>query len=797
MRRWWHAGALCALVFVALALGGGISRALAHAVLLRSTPAANARLASPPASVDLFFSEPLDKKLSTVDVRDTSGAQVDKKNASFTSDPTEMKVDLNGLQPGFYTVEWTTVSAVDGHHLTGTYPFTVLNPDGSTPSGTPPPAATSSSGGSAGLDPVDSIVRFLLLAGLIGVAGGFAFALVVLLPAAATLAPPDDRRARTYALWLLGAAVPAAALLALIMDAATVIRMIEAGGGTSSISAVLSGTAGREAIYRAALMLLVLALSWFISRREQRPDGPVVQALLGGGLLLGLAALFTMSLTSHAAAGLGSHWAVPVDFLHLAGVAVWLGGLVLLPALLLVRHGIDGAQRVRFQGQAMRRFSVMALLCVGLVLLSGTFNALVQIPTWSALVDTTYGQALVVKLALIVPLLALGGLNALRIARNFESAASEVGADATPRAQRLARSALVETGFGAAVVAATAVLVFFVPAKDAVAQSSVQKASKGAPAVSSIYRNTAPASDLTTTLTVSPNRVGQNDFKVQVQGPGLDKITRVELRFQIASGAAGQSTLDLSPVAATPGLFDGQAANFSFVGDWRVTVNIRRDGFDDANGLFTVEVPDVNGATTTAQTATSRSASAFPAHGITPQQFWGGVLVAAGLGLFVFRRRIWSLNVWAGQAGVFCMVGAILVGLVVVVTGRPKAASSFSNVLDPVPADTRSIADGKALYAQNCAACHGDTAHGDGPAAAALNPKPLDLTVHVGLHPDGVLFDWISNGIERTAMQGWKDKLTVQQRWDIINYLRTLSVTGDAAPSSSARPVIAAARPQP
>src|SRR6185437_12879317 len=133
----------------------------------------------------------------------------------------------------------------------------------------------------------------------------------------------------------------------------------------------------------------------------------------------------------------------------------------------------------------------------------------------------------------------------------------------------------------------------------------------------------------------------------------------------------------------------------------------------------------------------------------------------------------------------------VIVGLVVVVAGIGKQTQNAALVQNPVPSDQRSVDDGKAIYAQNCVICHGATGHGDGPGAAALNPKPLDLTVHVGLHPDGQLFDWITNGIERTAMPAWgkkgtKDYLTDQQRWDILNYLRTLSVTGENVPASAA-----------
>jgi len=113
-------------------------------------------------------------------------------------------------------------------------------------------------------------------------------------------------------------------------------------------------------------------------------------------------------------------------------------------------------------------------------------------------------------------------------------------------------------------------------------------------------------------------------------------------------------------------------------------------------------------------------------------------------------------------------------GVAVVIMGR-NTTRQIANVQNPVPADQRSVESGKQLYMANCAVCHGNTGHGDGPGAAALNPKPLDLTVHVGLHPDAQLYDWVTNGIPRTSMPPWKTKLSDTQRWDLLNYLRTLS----------------------
>jgi mono/diheme cytochrome c family protein len=189
-------------------------------------------------------------------------------------------------------------------------------------------------------------------------------------------------------------------------------------------------------------------------------------------------------------------------------------------------------------------------------------------------------------------------------------------------------------------------------------------------------------------------------------------------------------------------------------------------------------VPDATGATTSAALAPKRrNITAFPAHGITAEQAWGATLVAVGLALFVFRKRIAALGPRLGTAGVFGLSGAVVVGAMLIIAGGGQTAAQPSQVQNPVAADQRSVDAGKATYAANCAKCHGDTGHGDGPLAAALNPKPLDLTVHVGLHPDGQLFDWITNGVPRSQMPAWKGSLTPSQRWDVINYLRSLSPT--------------------
>lgn len=112
--------------------------------------------------------------------------------------------------------------------------------------------------------------------------------------------------------------------------------------------------------------------------------------------------------------------------------------------------------------------------------------------------------------------------------------------------------------------------------------------------------------------------------------------------------------------------------------------------------------------------------------------------------------------------------------------------SSFVGLADaPVRADAASLARGRELYENHCAACHGETGIGNGPAAASLLPPPADLTLHARWHSNEQLHWFITNGVAGTAMVGFADQLTSAERWDIINHLHVLA---EAPTATGARP---------
>ncbi len=93
---------------------------------------------------------------------------------------------------------------------------------------------------------------------------------------------------------------------------------------------------------------------------------------------------------------------------------------------------------------------------------------------------------------------------------------------------------------------------------------------------------------------------------------------------------------------------------------------------------------------------------------------------------------------------------------------------------NPVPADEISIARGQQLYSIHCAMCHGPQGLGNGQVAAFLANKPANLASDVvQAKSDGSLFLTISNGVTG-RMPALNENLTPRERWDIVNFLRTL-----------------------
>jgi len=303
--------------------------------------------------------------------------------------------------------------------------------------------------------------RFLHLAACVVLVGGAALILI---------AGPSDRPTalgwqRRIVRWSVGLVLVAlgAGLIALFHQAAVVSgRSAAALEPTSLMAVVLETHAGRIWLARQGLLVLVAAFVWLAPRAVSRLDW-----LAGRGelVLLSALALGLLATAGHAAAVTpAATGAVAIDALHLLATGIWVGGLLPLGALLAASARDDGADTRPYAVLAARRFSRLALACVAVLVLSGVTNAIIQIGSVPALVGTTYGRLLLVKLALLLPILLIGGLNRRVLIPRLAGDAATVG---RPAMRDLGRHVVLEAALALALLVIVATMSVTPPGRHA------------------------------------------------------------------------------------------------------------------------------------------------------------------------------------------------------------------------------------------------------------------------------------------------------------------------------------------
>jgi len=149
----------------------------------------------------------------------------------------------------------------------------------------------------------------------------------------------------------------------------------------------------------------------------------------------------------------------------------------------------------------------------------------------------------------------------------------------------------------------------------------------------------------------------------------------------------------------------------------------------------------------------------------------GLAVLALGLTPFLWQQtlasahiRVYTTAIWMGNI-------LAIVGLGLVIGSAPVVITNML-ATRPVPASSTSIATGATLFQTNCTSCHGMEGLGDGPAAATLIPPPANMRVHVPLHQDEEIFEFIEHGFPGTAMPAFGTQLEQEEIWHLTNYLR-------------------------
>jgi copper transport protein len=257
-----------------------------------------------------------------------------------------------------------------------------------------------------------------------------------------------------------------------------------------------------------------------------------------------------------------------MDVAHIQAAAVWIGGLTFVLLALLW----SGTERWQLAATAVPRFSTIALVSVGALLVAGLVNGYLQVRSWSGLVETNYGRLLLVKAGLLVPILVLAGLNNRRAVPRLRT-----GTPSVLERGHFVRAAVGELVLVVVVLAVTAVLVAEPPARASTAPSGP-------------YATTAALGDLELNLVVDPAIAGANDVHLYLLTRLGQPTDLEEIRLAASLPSHEIGPLRFEARRAAPGHYLVAGADFPLAGNWQLAVNARRGEFESLSAALTVPI---------------------------------------------------------------------------------------------------------------------------------------------------------------------------------------------------------------
>lgn len=366
------------VVVAALSFPGA---AFGHATLTVASPAAQSRLSSPPRAVVLRFDQSVTTTDRAIEVFSAAGRRLSGV-AAVTDRRRVVRVPVHGLRSGeSYTVRWRATSS-DAHTGGGVYTFGV----GVTP---PPPTEAYGATGPTWTDDLARWAYFVALALLLGTIG--LRLLVVRGPVPARLSN------RLYGLSAVGGiAALNVGIAAFVMRAADALQLpfgeLLYGDLSPFATKTRFGTAFVAMTLGYAVVTALVLLAWIVDRPPLLWPAFVVGLLFASGL----------SLSGHQGVEPNATFLTGLaDWLHLVAAIMWVGGLVALATC--VWPLAPALRRSAFLG-----FSRLATALVAVLLVAGTYLSISRLPTLSDLWSTTYGQALLVKIAIVCVALGWG-----------------------------------------------------------------------------------------------------------------------------------------------------------------------------------------------------------------------------------------------------------------------------------------------------------------------------------------------------------------------------------------------------
>jgi copper transport protein len=554
--------AFLALVTAALAVP---ANAWAHAALLRTVPSASRTVNTPPAQVSLTYSEPIEPRFAIVSVTDATGRQVTAgAPRRAPGAPQTLITPLHRAPEGWYLVFWRVISA-DGHPVRGAFTFAVG------PNPGPPPQFRVPSLSETATTPQLLITRWVVFISTLTALGLLVLRFLIARPVARRVGGRSLRPLSVALGVALGVALIAIPIYVVIATAQFTLRSAFDLGAVLPVAR--DSNFGRDYLDLELVLLLfaVAAGAAIFVDRPERSQRSVAELLsVGSALAAGAAALVLPGLAGHAGQKSPRGLALPLDALHLTAASIWIGGLIGL-VVFWVTVGRD--VRVAALAYVVPRFSAVAFVSVLVLVGSGIGQALLELPTLGSLWQTSYGKALLWKIALLAAALALAAVNLARTKPRLQAAGvrPSLGPGAAMLLRRLVQGEIL---FVAGALFAAAVLTSLPPPASALARVKNIAAHVGPGPVSTELTK----GPYRVHVSVAPNRAAiANAFTVSLTRNGQPvKGAQVISRFDMLDMDMGEQSYQLRELR--PGTFSKTVPALVMVGHWGLQFEVTPPG---------------------------------------------------------------------------------------------------------------------------------------------------------------------------------------------------------------------------
>ncbi|WP_455274857.1 copper resistance CopC/CopD family protein [Rhizobium herbae] len=495
----------------------GAPNVMAHAVLVSSTPAQGERLSSSPVVMTLRFSEHVSRIVATLVGRDGHAIPL---STEVSGDQIAIRL-LEPLARGAYALNWRTVSE-DGHPVAASMVFAIGN--------------EAVMGGFADGTASEILLKILTLATKFGLylaclfgVGGTAYSIWI-----AETPPTKTLALHVVVGWVLG--------LSLI----GLVGLEETGLSFAALATSEPWDAGLQGTLARSVALVSVSLGLALAARMNTTASGALSSL--SLATLGLA----FALTGHAS-GAGSPW---LSFIavaaHVLAVCFWVGAL---PGLwrLLAPPGPE-------QKRALCRFSSAIPYSVAVMTVAGGYLAYIQVESPGALINTDYGNILLLKLTLVALTLGLGAWNRIFLTQQV--------LEGRPSAARKMKILIaIELGLIVGVLAVTS-LWRFTPPPRALALR---------PVLASIHLHD-PAAMATLSFATKPDLSFNVDLSLQTAD--FNPLDTRELRLRMSAADGSVAAFEVPLKWLSPGRWAARAFQAPCNCQWAVRVDVLVSDFD-------------------------------------------------------------------------------------------------------------------------------------------------------------------------------------------------------------------------